>query len=304
MIKIISSYNAPTSETLAGIELCNALNERKLECIFYGLDNWSINKCRTEPLSKFKLRKNDVLIVFGEPILCYGDFFRLNKKFRGFGSEKHKNISRVLKTKIKKFYSKIRGFYYQHVGEVKLIFSSSQAGDFNLEKAAKFYDKIHLTDKDLLVDKVTNYFICPNIDGDKLAITINQNSKRIAGIVGDICKENGILESIIEALKDGFTEVIIYGFMKDPVYFYTKIKPLLKEQNGKIKLAGFVQSYQEIFDVVSDIYFYPNEKLVSNLPNYSKISGLIFHGNKNILSTKYMNNSEISDIWAKELGVL
>jgi hypothetical protein len=303
MIKIIAAQNIPSSIVMSGVTLCNAFNQSGHECIFYGLDNWRIDKCKTKPLTKFKIRKSDIIIVLGLPITSYDDFFCLNAKVRNLYVTKKKKLSRILQLKIRKFYNHLRGLYRRKFQNVKFIFSTSEIGDFDLSKISSFYDKIHLTNSELLDSDIKNYFICPAIQNEELKIIPKQKSQKIAGVIGEICRYKGIASSINEALKDGAKEVIIYGFMQDPVYFYQEIEPIAKKHDGKIKLAGFVQNYQEIFDSVSDVYFYPTTKIATNLPKYCQIASVNFHGNQNVISMQYLNNNSIMDNWTKELGL-
>ena len=196
----------------------------------------------------------------------------------------------------------MRGLYRRHFQNVKFIFSTSEIGNFDLFALAKFYDKIHLTNSELLDDGIKNYFICPNIGGGDSKIISSPKTQKIAGIISEICAYKGIENSITEALKDGAKQIIIYGFMQDPVYFYKEIEPLMKIHNGKIKLAGFVSDYQEIFNVVSDVYFYPLKKVVSDLPKYCQIASINFHGNQNVITMQHEDTAPIVDVWVKELG--
>lgn len=303
MIKIISTQNIPTSINLSGIALCNALNQNGYQAVFYGLDNWHIDKCKTESLSRFKIKKSDIIIVIGLPITSYDDFFYLNRKIRNLYQNKRKKISRIIKLKIRKAYSYFRGLFYRKFYKVKFIFSIQEIGDFDLAKVAKFYDKIHLTNQELLGSEINNYFICSNIQDKSFEIVPKSKSQKIAGIIGEICSYKGIVPSINHALEDGAKEVIIYGFMQDPVYFYKEVEPMVKKYHGQIKLAGFVQNYQEIFDLVSDVYFYPINKVATYLPKYCQIAGINFHGNSNVVLARNMDNSEIIDIWMKELNL-
>ncbi|MES2677053.1 MAG: hypothetical protein V4612_01890 [Pseudomonadota bacterium] len=303
MIKIICPQNIPSNITVSGVALCNALNQNGYEAIFYGLDNWHLDKCKTAPLYKFRVRKSDTIIVLGFPITSYDDLFCPNKKIRNLYITKRKTLVRVIRFQVKKFYSYLRGLYFRNFCGVKLIFSASEIADFDLAKIAKFYDKVHLSSAELVEKNIQNYFICPTIDGADLKIIPQPKSQKIAGIIGEICTYKGIDISINQALKDGAEQVIIYGFMQDPVYFYKQIEPIMKSSAGKIKLAGFVQDYQEIFDRISDVYFYPTQKVVSDLPRYCQMASVNFHGNQNVLKMQHANESEIIKIWTKELGL-
>ncbi|MFT5703970.1 MAG: hypothetical protein ACI9TO_001351 [Rickettsiales bacterium] len=303
MIKIISSHNIPNDENISAVALCNSLNQDGIDCVFYGLSSWHLDKCKTLPLSKFKVRKNDLIITTGFALDNHGDLFCLNTKLRGLHHLKSKRIGRVIKSQLKKFYNSLRGIFYRKFASVKLIFSTNEDRDFDFVKIAKFYDKIHLTDSNIISNKNIKHFVCPNVKNENLITITKTHNKKVAGIVGTICSYRGILESINKSLEDGFEKIVIYGFMQDPVYFYDKIEPLMKENKGKIQFAGFVESYLEIFSEISDIYFYPNSKIATTLPQYCASSLVDFHGNDNVILVQNIENDEAVKIWLKELGV-
>jgi hypothetical protein len=63
MIKIISGHSEKGGSTTAFINLTNTLNEKGLDCVFYGSHNWHLDKCKADNLKNLKLNSNDVLIV-------------------------------------------------------------------------------------------------------------------------------------------------------------------------------------------------------------------------------------------------
>jgi hypothetical protein len=298
MIKIISSEKVPSSLLISSVALCNALNDKDLPSIFYGLDNWHTDKCVSAPLSNFRVRKGDIIITVGFAANSYEDLFCVNKKLRGLYSLRRKKFTRTLKAKLRNIYYYLKGFYYLKIKGAKLIFSCNEDGNFDFNKISKIYDKVHFSD-DSLVSNAKNYFICPNISQKEIISSVSEKEK-IAAIVGGICDSGGILESINKALKDGAQEILIYGFMKDPVYFYSKIETLMKEHSGKIKLVGFVANYNEIIGSARDVYCLPNKKIVSDLECYFEGSNVVFHSNNNLIKSKYLDKDKIVGIWSTE----
>lgn len=63
MIKIISGWSNPGGSTTAHINLCNALNQHGLECIFYGPHDYHLDKCKSKRIEEFTSDENDVVIA-------------------------------------------------------------------------------------------------------------------------------------------------------------------------------------------------------------------------------------------------
>ena len=50
MVKIFSGWTNKGGSTVALINLTNALNERGVDCIFYGPHDWHLDKCKSGKL--------------------------------------------------------------------------------------------------------------------------------------------------------------------------------------------------------------------------------------------------------------
>jgi hypothetical protein len=305
MIKIISAQKFPNDTVIAAVKLCNEFNKNGQECILYGLDNWHIDKCKSEPISSFKIKDNDTIIVFDYPIYSYDDFFNLNKKIRNLYELKKvrffRKIKLLFKNKLRKFRNYIRGCVYRKLRNVKFIFNVQTIDNIDVLKVSKFYDKINFIGEEYLDKSISKYFIAPN-HHDKVIFVDNKLSKN-AAIIGDIYAGNDIEYSIDKAIKDGMEKIMIYGFMRDPIYFYKKIEPLFKEYANKLEMAGFSDDYQKILSSVSDVYLFPKNKVISNVVNYCQMANVKLHCNENVIAAKNLDEAVIFKIWKKELNL-
>ena len=77
-VKIISGWSNPGGSTVAFINLCNLLNERGIECAFYGPHEWHMEKCRADFMENAKVGEE------GEILICHF----LKFPFRPQGSKK------------------------------------------------------------------------------------------------------------------------------------------------------------------------------------------------------------------------
>jgi len=62
MIKLVSGWTRPGGGTIANIALTNLLNENGVECIFYGPDEWHLDKCKGGLLKDALFYEEDTVI--------------------------------------------------------------------------------------------------------------------------------------------------------------------------------------------------------------------------------------------------
>jgi hypothetical protein len=63
MVKIISGYSAEGGSTTILINLTNMFNERGVETIFYGPNDFHLDKCKSDNLKNISLDKTDILLT-------------------------------------------------------------------------------------------------------------------------------------------------------------------------------------------------------------------------------------------------
>ena len=61
-VKIVSGWSGPGGSTTVFVNLTNYFNSNGLDCIFYGPQDWHMNRCKSGKLSELKLEEDDILI--------------------------------------------------------------------------------------------------------------------------------------------------------------------------------------------------------------------------------------------------
>jgi len=294
MIKIISGYSHAAGSTLALVNLCNEFNTRGHACTFYGPDNWHIDKCRSGNLEDFSVTPNDIVIANDMPLLSTGDLSRLKELVSENGQRRvlkklGKLVSKCLPTKTPTDYRLI----LTRLSDDALPISNTRLS---------LFQNIHYSSGDFgNHSKVgRKKFIAQSFCND-LKASIAKPEKT-AGIIGSIKRRNNIEKSIEQALMDGMEAIYIFGYMKDPIYFYEKITPLTIKYRGQIKYAGFADDKQKMYDTVSDVYSSAN-KPWSLVSRECAMTNTGYHAPESSSADHLMANEQIFQIWKSELAL-
>lgn len=292
MIKIVSAISAPVGSTIALVNLCNQFNSRGYNCIFYGPDNWHIAKCKSAKIYDFYPEYGDIIIINNIKLSSASELYHLKAKF---APNKNANWLHLLKNKFL--------LNFESTGKpdgIKLIFTCPSDESFQIRRMKyRLFDKIHYcsdTQKGYQSVEYPN-FVCPSFSSD-LTESV-QKPDKVAGVIGSIKKENKIELSIERALQDGMKTVIIYGYLIDPVYYYSTIEPLTKQYPGRIEFAGFVDDKQKLYDSVSDVYCAVS-KPWSLVKRECDLTNTRFH-KPDSKEDETMTNDQIFGVWKKEL---
>lgn len=62
MVKIVSGYSDKGGSTTAFINLTNFLNEKNIDCTFYGPHNWHLDKCKSDKSENIIYNEDDIII--------------------------------------------------------------------------------------------------------------------------------------------------------------------------------------------------------------------------------------------------
>jgi len=292
MIKIVSGFSWPSGSTVALVNLCNQFNSKGYDCTLYGSDNWQLDKCKSAKISDFHPEKGDIIIVHNINLFSVSELYNLQAKI----APPHKK--RWIKAIINRILKDLPGS--RKLDGIKLILTCQENELFPLKGLkTSLFDKIHYQNElQREYHKIQRpYFLCPNFIDD---LTKSESKpEKIAGVIGSIRRENKTDLSIEKALQDGMNKVIIYGFLRDPIYYYNKIEPLAKKYPEKVKFAGFIDNKQKIYDSISDVYS-SSIKPWSFVEEECKLTGTNYHG---INSSKRfeLTQEEIFKIWKKEL---
>lgn len=290
MIKIVSGHSYPVGSTVALVNLCKQLNSRGYASTFYGPDNWHIDKCASGSLEDFKPESGDIVILHDIELWSVADLLALGSATLRTGRNHSWKAwaRRVLgclapasppeKFKLVLTCQKVDACYKMSVRHAlfhKIHFISEAQKGFHATKQPKF--------------------VCANFTAE-LAPSINK-PERTAGIIGTISPENGTEAAIVKALQEGMSTIVLYGYLADPIYYYSRIEPLIKAHPGKIKFAGFVDSQQKMYDSMSDAYTGAASLTVRQ---ECAMTHTRYHGPE-ARTDSSMTNDQIFEIWKKEL---
>lgn len=294
MIKIISGYSHAAGSTVALVNLCNEFNSRGYGCTFYGPDNWHMDKCLSGTLDDFIVDANDIVIVNDIPLLSIGDLANLKELVDE--SEKR----RALKT-LGKFFLKL--LPSTKPANYRLFLTHLSDGALPLSCARlSLFQKIHFSSSALRSYSRTG---SPKFTSKSFSNDLKRSEhkpERTAGIIGSIKRQNNIEKALEQALLEGMETVIIFGYMKDPIYFYEKIVPLTITYRGKIKYAGFMDDKQKMYDAVSDVYSSAH-KPWSLVSQECVMTNTKYHAPESASAEGSMTNEQIFQVWKSELAL-
>lgn len=294
MVKVVSGFSYPAGSTVALVNLCNQFNSRGYDCIFYGPDRWHLDKCRSEKISDFFPEKGDIVIIHHIRLFSPAELFRLPEAIERLRRKTRVDILKEVIIRNLPGRRRIEG--------VKLILTCPDNDLFPIRRAKdSLFQGIHFADELQAGDPGIrrNDFVCPNF-ADALAVS-PAKPDRVAGIIGSIRQENQIKSAVEKALADGMETVIIYGYMLDPVYYYSRVQPLSQQYPGRIKYAGFVDDKQRMYDSISDVYRTVS-KPCSLVQRECRMTGTRYHG-PDLHGDDFMSNDRIFAVWKNGLGL-
>jgi hypothetical protein len=293
MIKIVSGTSVPVGSTVSLVNMCNQLNAKGHECVFYGPDKWHLDKCNSGGIEEFHPESCDIVIIHNIRLMSGLELYNLRAKT---AEKRSFEWVQVLKDRIVSLLpatGKPPG--------VRLILTRMGNESFSLRQTKySLFDKVHYPCGTIKQNQnITHpFFICPGFH--KELTNSRQKPVNVGGVIGTIRKENKTDSAIENALNDGMQSVIVYGYLADPLYYYTSIEPLAKKYRGRIQFAGFVDSQQKIYDSVSDVYC-AIKKPWSPVQHECSLTGTLYHGPGASEENIMMTNDSILDIWKLHL---
>lgn len=295
----MSGLSIPVGSTVALVNLCNQFNDRGHSCILYGPDKWHLDKCRAAAISDFHPEKGDTIIVHNIKLFSSAELYQLPDKIEQLRQQTKLNSLKDIILK------RIPGSR-KNAG-ITLILSCQENDLFPIRQLNyALFDKLHYVDvSQMSYHKIKhNHFICPNFTNHLIAS--EHKPRKVAGVIGSVRKENKIDLSIVKALEDGMDTVIVYGYLLDPVYYYSQIEPLTKTYPGRIKFAGFIDNKQKVYDSLSDVYCTVS-KPWSLVKKECHLTNTRFHGPDGSPISSHeeelMTSNRIFQVWKHELGL-
>lgn len=294
MIKIVSAYSHQAGCTLALVNLCNQFNSKGYTCIFYGPDNWHTDKCAHGIFADFTPEAGDHIILNNISLLSVSELSNVNKLIDEFSE--NSVVNAVIRFAKKLLVSR-RSLAYK----LYLTRQNDDALHRSLFRISLFA-KTHFTNDALKIGFPAS---CPSFVAPSLCGKLRRKedkAPRTAGVVGSIKRQNRVAEAVEEALQDGMATVTLFGYMKDPHYYYEKIVPLTLRYPGKIRYAGFIDNRQELYDSVSDVYSSVNRPW-SSVRRECAMTNTRFHSPGPQDAEVVMSNDQIFEIWKNELAL-
>lgn len=297
MIKIISGYSYPANDTFALVSLCNQFNSRGYACIFYGPDNWHINKCKSGRLSEFSPEAGDIIIVNDVAQWPLGHLTNISPFII---KKRRKKRLAALRGALIKFLPSIRS------SNCKLVLTCQENEELPLLSARiSRFNKIHFTNRTnstigRCFRTIYPTFVAPSFFSD--LDVIERRQTKIAGVISDIRKEKKIEVAIEQALMDGMEAVVLFGAMKDPEYYYGEIVPLTKKYPKRIKYAGFIDDRQKMYSTISHVYSADKDPL-GVVSRECAMTNTMLHATDLYNGDCKMTNDQIFAVWKKELGL-
>lgn len=266
MIKIISGWSSHGGSTTSFINLTNLFNKNNLNCCFFGPHEYHIRKCNGKLFKDFTINNSDHIIVH---FLDIKQRPPIDGQFLYYCHE----------TNLKP----VSSFNY-HIFDSIIFVSNKQKEWHNIK------------------DKVT--FVIPNVIDD-LKAKKDKKFNHIAAIIGSIDRNKQVHKSVLKALKDNMNEVRIYGNVTDHEYYEREVKYLYEKYFPKIKMMGYQENKQKIYDEVTDVYQDSLCESFGLVYQECLKTGIKYHGNgvveSNFENFKLMNEEAILQQWKKIL---
>jgi hypothetical protein len=294
LIKIVSGSGVPGGSAVALANLCNEFNSRGIQSVFYGPGRWHLDKCTAGPLSGFCPERGDTVIVHGIRVAS--------------GSELHDVGAAVSKQDLRAGISLLKDIFLRFLdrrGKPEnirwiLTWRGDESFPFRRSTGAMF-DKIHFPGEGCRPSRDIGrpWFVCS--DFVDTSLRPGPKPENIAGIIGSIREGNHPELSIERAIRDGMKTVVLFGYLADPVYYYSRLEPLTRSCPGKVQFAGFLDDKQEMYRSISDVYRSAGAPW-DPVRRECLLTGTRYHGPEPACEQP-TGNEDIFSVWKRELGL-
>ena len=181
----------------------------------------------------------------------------------------------------------------------KVILSCHETEIFRIDRIKPKYDVVHFVSEFQKEWQAVDGVVIPN-PIRKFSPRTNDGSKKVAGIIGSIDKNKRVHLSIERALKDGFTDIRLYGSLTDFPYFHEMIEPLLSD---KVKLCGISKDMGNTYNQLTKVYHSSKQETFNLVKFECMEAGVDYDGLEgNTTKAEYWTNERILEAWKKILN--
>ena len=184
----------------------------------------------------------------------------------------------------------------------KILLSIHEKGWFPVGRIKKYWDKaifLHDKHREFHNDYLGEYSIIPNLKANLVANEKSPNVRDVCGIIGTIEDRKQTHVSIERAIAHGCKKINIYGKIGDEDYFKKYVKKYL---NDDIKIFGFSENKQEMYDSVSKVFHSSKAEVACLVKDECYQTNTEFFGNDETEhEVSKLTNQEILDLWITEL---
>lgn len=169
----------------------------------------------------------------------------------------------------------------------------------------KVFDKIHyIRESQRLWHGIDHpYFDCMYVQ-NKLEANPKTCDEPVVGIIGSIDPNKQVHLSIQRALQAGFKKIKLFGKVVFNDYYVNYIVPLIEKYPQIIDEPVYVESKQEMYDQITDIFHTSILEVCPYIQGEAIITQTNFHGNDQTAEEYIvLSDEQILEIWKKELDL-
>lgn len=206
------------------------------------------------------------------------------------------NFKSVEKLSIKKEDILIYHFLLLNIKCKKVILSCHETELFPILKLKNkmYYDAIHFVSQFQKDWQDVEGTVIPNPIRE-FSTRTNDNSNKVAGIIGSIDRNKRVELSIQKAIADGHTDIRLYGAITDNPYYYDMILPLLSD---KVKYMGVASNMDYVYNQLTHVYHSPKLETFNLIKPECISAGVTYIGNEgNDTKAEYWSEEKIIERW-------
>lgn len=185
----------------------------------------------------------------------------------------------------------------------RVVLASHEKWWFEISDIPQYWDMAifsHEEHKNYHNRYVGPYAIIPN-PKEPLIKKNKPELELVAGVIGNIDERKQTHLAIQRALDDGCEKVLLYGKIIQSSYFKKHVKHLLS--NPKVKLMGFTNSKQAMYDSIGRVYHSSKGEVACLVKDECSYTNTKFFGCDETLHTiSNLSNDEIFELWKSVLN--